>query len=161
VGGPARPRDVPGRRVRADADPLTRVGRRAATPVTSPDWLLALLEGDRPEELSHELITAASFLYVRRLHPGIDLDTARALIAEYATDPARLDDLAGRITAFRLSCCFKRLKRAGRFEDVSIADPFDLEGTVSVKLTEAEWQSLNPASTPWDAAHGSHDIRRN
>jgi hypothetical protein len=44
--------------------------------------------------------------------------TARALIAEYAADPARLEDLRGRITAFRLSCCFERLKRSGRFEDV-------------------------------------------
>src|SRR5262249_49118856 len=30
----------------------------APRPADLPDWLLALLEGDRPEELSHELITA-------------------------------------------------------------------------------------------------------
>src|SRR5689334_1670290 len=85
----------------------------ATRPADLPDWLLALLEGDRPEELSHELITAASLLYVRRLRPGISLDTARALIAESAADPARLEDLSGRITAFRLAGCFERLKRAG------------------------------------------------
>ena len=61
----------------------------------------------------------------------------RALIAEYAADPARLEELSGRIAAFRLSCCFERLRRAGRFEDVLIDDPFDPEGVVSVKLTEA------------------------
>jgi hypothetical protein len=33
----------------------------ATRPADLPDWLLALLEGDRQEELSHELITAASF----------------------------------------------------------------------------------------------------
>jgi len=111
--------------------------------------------------MTHELITAASLLYARRLHPGIDLDSARAWIAGCAADPARLDDLAGRIAAFRLACCFERLKRAGRFEDVSIADPFDLEGTVAVTLTEAEWQSLNRASAPRDATHGPHDFSRN
>ena len=52
-------------------------------------------------------------MYVRRLHPGISFDTARALIAEHAADPARLQDLSGRIMAFRLSCCFERLKRVG------------------------------------------------
>ena len=31
-------------------------------PAELPDWMLALLEGDRPEELSHELITAASLM---------------------------------------------------------------------------------------------------
>jgi hypothetical protein len=126
-----------------------------------PDWLLVLLEGNPQEELSHELITTASLLYVRRLHPGISFDAARALLAEYAADPARLADLSGRITAFRLSCCFERLKRAGRFEDVFIDDPFDPEGTVSVKLTEAEWQSVNPASSPWDSSHGPHDFSLN
>ena len=55
---------------------------------------------------------------------------ARALIAEYAADPVRLEDLSGRITAFRLSCCFERLKRSGRFGDVLIDDPFDPEGAV-------------------------------
>ena len=86
----------------------------ATRPADLPDWLLAPLEGDGPEELSHELITAASLLYVRRLRLGIGLDAARALIADYAADPARLADLCGRITAFRLSCCFERLKRSGR-----------------------------------------------
>ena len=104
----------------------------ATRPADLSDWLLALLEGDRPEELSHELITAASLLYARRLRPGIGLDAARALIAEYAADPARLEDLCGRITAFRLSCCFERLKRSGRFEDVHIDDTFDPEGVVSI-----------------------------
>ena len=133
----------------------------ATRPADLPDWLLALLEGDRQEELSHELITAASLMYVRRLHPGIGFGAARALIAEYAADPARLEDLSARITAFRLSCCFERLKRAGRFEDVLIDDPFDPEGAVSVKLTEAEWRSVNPASTPRDSSHGPHDFSLN
>ena len=132
----------------------------ATRPADLPD-LLALLEGDRQEELSHELITVASLLYVRRLHPGISFDAARALIAEYAADPARLENLCGRITAFRLSCCFERLKRGGRFEDVLIDDPFDPEGVVSVKLTEAQWQSVNPASTPRNTAHGRHDFSLN
>jgi hypothetical protein len=133
----------------------------ATRPADLPDWLLALLEGDRQEELSHELITTASLMYVRRRRPGISFDTARALIAEYAADPARLEELSGRITAFRLSCCFERLKRSGRFEDVLIDDPFDPEGAVSVKLTEAEWQSVNLASTPRDSSHGPHDFSLN
>ena len=120
----------------------------ATRPADLPDWLLTLIEDDRQEELSHEMITAASLIYVRRLHPGISFDSAQALIAEYADDPARLQELSGRITAFRLSCCFERLKRSGRFEDVFIDDPFDPEGAVSVKLTEAEWRSVNLASTP-------------
>ena len=133
----------------------------ATRPADLPDWLLALFEGESQKELSHELITAASLMYVRRLHPGIGFGAARALIAEYAADPARLEDLSGRITAFRLSCCFERLKRAGRFEDVLIDDPFDPEGTVSVKLTEAQWHSVNPASSPWDSSHGPHDFSLN
>ncbi len=133
----------------------------ATRPADLPDWLLALLEGERQEELSHELITAASLMYVRRLRPGISFDAARALLAEYAADPVRLEDLCGRITAFRLSCCFERLKRAGRFEDVLIDDPFDPEGVVSVKLPEAEWQSVNPASTPWDTSHRRRDFSLN
>jgi hypothetical protein len=133
----------------------------ATRPADLPDWLLALLEGDRREGLSHELITAATLMYVRRLRPGISLDTARAVIAEYAADPARLEDLSGRIAAFRLSCCFERLKRSGRFEDVLIDDPFDPEGGVSVKLTEAEWQSVNAASARRDSPHGQHDFSRN
>jgi hypothetical protein len=133
----------------------------ATRPADLPDWLLALLEGDNQQELSHELITAASFMYLRRLHPGISFDTARTLLTQYAADPARLSDLSGRITAFRLSCCFERLKRAGRFEEVLIDDPFDPEGTVSVKLTESEWHSVNPASSPWDSSHGPHDFSLN
>jgi hypothetical protein len=133
----------------------------ATRPADLPDWLLALLEGDSQEELSHELITTASLMYVRRLHPGIGFDAARALIADYVADPARLEELSGRIAAFRLSCCFERLKRAGRFEDVLIDDPFDPEGAVSVKLTEAEWRSVNLASSARDSSHGPHDFSLN
>ena len=133
----------------------------ATRPADLPDWLLTILDVDAEGEPSHELITAASLMYIRRLHPGIPFDAARALIAEYADDPERLEELSGRITAFRLSCCFERLKRSGRFEDVLIDDPFDPEGTVSVKLTEAEWQSANLASAPWDSSHGPHDFSRN
>lgn len=133
----------------------------ASRPADLPDWMLALLEGDDSEELSHELITAASLLYLRRRHPGISFDSARALITQCADDPARLKELAGRIMAFRLACCFERLKRAGRFEELFIDDPFDLEGTVSVTLTEAEWRSGNPTSIPRDTAHGPHDFSRN
>ena len=133
----------------------------ATRPADLPDWLLALLDADADGEPSHELITAASLMYVRRLHPGIRFAAARALIAEYASDPARLEDLSGRITAFRLSCCFERLKRSGRFEDVLIDDPFDLEGSVSVKLTEAEWQSANLASIARHSSHGQHEFSRN
>jgi len=43
----------------------------ATRPADLPDWLLALLEGECQEEMSHELITAVSLMYVRRLHPGI------------------------------------------------------------------------------------------
>ena len=50
----------------------------AARPADLPDWMLALLEGDRPEEMGPELITAASLIYARRLHPGIGLDATRA-----------------------------------------------------------------------------------
>jgi hypothetical protein len=52
---------------------------------------------------------------VRRERPRISFDTAQALIAEYAVDPARREDLSGRITASRLSCGFERLKRSGQF----------------------------------------------
>ena len=123
----------------------------ATRPAEFPDWMLALLEGDRPEAMSHELITAASLIYARRLHPGIGLDAARALMAEYADDPARLADLSERFAAFRLACAFERLKRAGRIEDVFIDDPFDPEGEVSVRLTEARWQAANRESPPRDA----------
>ena len=90
-------------------------------------------------------------IYIRRLHPGIGLDAARALMARYADDPARLEDLSERFAAFRLACAFERLKRAGRIEDVSIDDPFDPKAEVSVKLTEARWQSANRESPPRDA----------
>jgi len=133
----------------------------ATRPADLPDWLLALLEGECQDELSHELITTASLMYVRRLNPGISFDAARALITEYAADPARLEELSARITAFRLSCCFERLKRAGRFEEVLIDDPFDPEGVVSVKLTEAEWRYVNRASTPRDSLHRPHDFSLN
>ena len=133
----------------------------ATRPADLPDWLLALLESECQEELSHELITTASLMYARRLHPGISFDAARALITEYAADPARLEELSGWITAFRLSCCFERLKRAGRFEDVLIDDPFNPDGDVSVKLTESEWRSANPASTPRNSSHGPHDFSLN
>ena len=133
----------------------------ATRPADLPDWLLELLEADHHEELSHELITTASLMYVRRLNPGISFGAARALITEYAADPARLEELSARITAFRLSCCFERLKRAGRFEEVLIDDPFDPEGVVSVKLTEAEWRSVNRASTPRESSHGLHDFSLN
>src|SRR3954454_14961822 len=133
----------------------------ATRPADLPDWLLALLEGDRPEELSHELITAASLMYVRRLHPGIGFGAARALIARYAADPARLEDLSARITAFRLSCCLERLRRAGRFEDVIIEDPFDPEGVVSVKLPDAGWRPVDPELPPRDSRHGPHDFSLN
>jgi hypothetical protein len=123
----------------------------ATRPADLPDWMLALLEGDRPEEMSPELITAASLIYARRLHPGIGLDAARALMAGYADDPARLADLSERIAAFRLACAFERLRRSGRLEDVFIDDPFDPEGEVSVRLTEARWQSANRESPPRDA----------
>jgi hypothetical protein len=133
----------------------------AARPADLPDWMLALLEGDQPDEMTHELITAASLLYARRLWPGIGFHAARAQLAQYVDDPARLDDLYGRIIAFRLSCCFERLKRAGRFEDVFIDDPFDPEGAVSVKLTEVQWQALHAAAPPRDASHGQYDFSRN
>lgn len=133
----------------------------ATRPSDLPDWLLGLLEVDSTEEPSHELITAASLLYVRRQHPGISFESAQFLIANYAADPSRLEDLSSRISAFRLSCCFERLKRAGRFEDVFIDDPFDPEGTVSVRLTEAEWESWNPGANPSDSSRGRPDFSRN
>lgn len=123
----------------------------ATRPADFPDWMLALLEGDQLEKMSPELITAASLIYARRLHPGISLDAARALMAQYADDPARLEDLSARFAAFRLACAFERLKRAGRLEDVFIDDPFDPEAEVSVKLTEARWQAANRESPLRDA----------
>ncbi len=130
-------------------------------PPISPTGCSPSSRADREDELSHELITTASLMYTRRLRPGIRFDSAQAVIAEYAADPARLEDLSGRITAFRLACCFERLKRSGRLEDVLIEDPFDPEGAVSVKLTGAEWRSVSLASTPRDASPGPHDFSRN
>jgi hypothetical protein len=59
----------------------------ATRPADLPDWLLVLLEGDCPEQFSHELITTASLMYVRRQRTGIRFSTARALIAQYLADP--------------------------------------------------------------------------
>jgi hypothetical protein len=86
-------------------------------------------------------------MYVRREWPGISFDAAREVIAGYDGDSAGLEAMQGRIAAFRLSCCFERLKRSGRFEEVFIDDPFDPDGQVSVRLNEREWQSLNADST--------------
>jgi hypothetical protein len=133
----------------------------ATGPAELPDWLLALLEGDAHEEPSHELITAATLLYLRRVRPGIGFEAARDLLAGYAADPARLEELSGRIAAFRLSCCFERLRRAGRFEEVTIDDPFDPEGVVSVTLTEQEWRSVNAAAPARGPARGCPDFGRN
>jgi hypothetical protein len=133
----------------------------AARPADLPDWRLRLLEGDRPEQMTHALITTASLLYARRIWPGIEPHDALARIADYAADPARLDDLAGRFAAFRLACCFERLTRAGRFEDVVIDDPFDPDGAVSVKRTETQGQALQAADTPPDAAHGQYGFSPN
>ena len=102
----------------------------ATGPADLPDWLLALLRADDEGEPSHELITAASLLFVRRGRPGITFRAAREVLAAYAADPAGLEELSGRIAAFRLCCCFERLKRSGRLEEVMIDDPFDPEGGV-------------------------------
>ena len=112
-----------------------------------PDWFLALIENDQKDELSPELITAASFLFVRRERPGIKVSTARELLASYAADPTKMEELAERIQVFRLCCCFERLKRAGLYADVTIEDPFDPDGQVAVKLTEADWQFFNSNPT--------------
>jgi hypothetical protein len=133
----------------------------ATRPADLPDWLLSFLEHDRQQEPSHELITAASLMYFRRLHPGIGFDAARALIARYAADPARLAELSDQIAAFWLSCCLERLKRSGRLEDVVIDDPFDPDGIVVAKLTEAGWRSVNPGLAPRDSWHGPHDFSSN
>ncbi len=111
-----------------------------------PDWFLALLEEEGGDEPSHELITAASLMLLRRERPGIKFGAARRLLAEYAGDAAKLGELSGKIRAFRLSCAFERLKRAGLYEDVLVGDPFDLEGEVSVRLSEEDRRffSSNP-----------------
>ncbi len=113
-----------------------------------PDWFLALVEGDGGNELSQEMITAASFLYVRRQRPGIAFDAAQRFLASYARDPAGLEELMMRIQAFRVSCGLERLRRAGLYEDVSLGDPFDLNGDVSVRLTEEAWRFFQSNPTP-------------
>jgi hypothetical protein len=108
-----------------------------------PDWFLALVEVEGGEGPSHELITAASLILVQRERPGIKFGTARRLLADLASDPAKLEELGGKIQAFRLSCAFERLRRAGLYEEVFIGDPFDLDGNVSVKLSEEDWRFFN------------------
>ena len=81
------------------------------------------------------------------------LDAALALMARYADDPARLEDLSERFAAFRLACAFERLKRAGLLADVSIDDPFDIDAEVSVMLPEERRQAADRESTPEDAPH--------
>jgi hypothetical protein len=132
----------------------------AATPADLPDWLLILVEDDG-DEPGHELITTASLMYVRRERPGISFDAARQVIAGYARDPARLEEMQGRITAFRLSCCFERLKRSGRVEDVFIDDPFDPDGQVAVRFNERELRSLNADPTRLGMPREPHDPSRN
>ena len=78
-------------------------------------------------------------MYVRRQCPGISFHAAKREIASYAGDPAKLEAMSGRIAAFRLACCFERLKRLGRFEEVMIDDPFDLGANVAVRLSDQEW----------------------
>ena len=119
----------------------------ATEPADLPDWFLALIEGDGEEGPSHELITAASLMFVRRESPGIKFGTARRILAGYVSDPARFEELAAKIEAFRLSCGFERLKRAGLVEEVLIGDPFDPDGNVSVKLTEEDWRFFNTNPT--------------
>ena len=115
-----------------------------------PDWFLALIEGNGGEEPSHELITAASLMLVRRERPAIKFDAAQGVLASYADDPMKLEELMGKIQAFRLSCVFERLKRAGLYEDVLIGDPFDLDGQVSVKLSDDDWRFFNSNPTKQD-----------
>jgi hypothetical protein len=112
-----------------------------------PDWFLTLIEQDGGEELSQELITAASLMFVRRERPGIGFGAARSILAGYANDPAKLEELAAKIQAFRLSCGFERLKRAGLYEEVYLGDPFDLSGNVSVRLSEEDWRFFNSNPT--------------
>jgi hypothetical protein len=103
-----------------------------------PDWLLSLVERESGEGPSQELITAASLMLVRRERPGIKFGAARRLLSGYAGDPAKLAEFSAKIQAFRLSCAFERLKRAGLYEDVYLGDPFDLEGEVSVRLSDED-----------------------
>jgi hypothetical protein len=100
-----------------------------------PDWLLGILEKGDGEEPSRELITASSLMLVRRERPGIGFGAARRVLAGYAGDPARSEELIAKIQAFRLSCSFERLRRAGLYEEVAMGDPFDPNGEVSVRFT--------------------------
>jgi hypothetical protein len=58
----------------------------ASRPTNLPDWLLALIVGDRPDHPSHELNTAAS-PHVPRLRPAINFDAAWALIGATVSRP--------------------------------------------------------------------------
>jgi hypothetical protein len=104
-----------------------------------PDWFLELMEQRDGENPSRELITAASLLLVRRERPGIEFGAALRILAGYFSDPRRFEELAAKIQAFRLSCRFERLRRAGLYEEVVMADPFDLtparaEGTTGNRI---------------------------
>jgi len=98
-------------------------------------------------------------MYIRRERSGISFDLAREVIAGYAGDPARLEEMQGRITVLRLSCCFERLKSSGRFKEVFIDAPFDPDGQVWVRLNEREWRSLNADSTRPGGSAGSPEKR--
>jgi hypothetical protein len=110
-----------------------------------PDWFLGLVEGEGGEGPSQELIMAASLMLIRRERPGIKFGAARRLLADYATDTAKVEELAVKIQAFRLSCGLERLKRAGLIEEVILGNPFDLESQVSVRLNEEDWRFWNSA----------------
>jgi hypothetical protein len=112
-----------------------------------PDWFLGILEKGDGEEPTRELITAASLMLVRREQPGIGFGAARRVLAGYVSDPARYDELEAKIQAFRLSCSFERLRRAGLYEEVVMGDPFDPNGEVSVRLTESDWEFFNSNPT--------------
>jgi hypothetical protein len=112
-----------------------------------PDWFLSLVEGDDGQEPTQEMITAASLMLVRRERPGIKFGPARRVLAAYASDPAKLEELAAKIQAFRLSCGLERLRRAGLYEEVLSGDPFDPDGQVSVNLSEEDWRFFNSDPT--------------
>jgi hypothetical protein len=112
-----------------------------------PDWFLGLMERCDGEEPSRELITAASLLLVRRERPGIRFGAALRILAGYFSDPSRFKELASKIQAFQLSCSFERLRRAGFYEEVVMGDPFDLDGEVSVRLTESDRNFFNSNPT--------------
>ena len=65
-------------------------------------------------------------------------------LADLATDPAKVEELAGKIEAFRLWCGLERLKpAAGLIEEVILGNPFELESPVSVRLNEKDWHFWN------------------